>query len=63
VLIKVNVPRRDDAVRDRIIATVAFGVSRVTEKYTRNGARCEFMRGGGSGTRETTTTKNAETVV
>ena len=47
MLIKVHVPGRDDAVGDRVIATVAFGVRRVTEKYTRDGARGEFMRGGG----------------
>jgi hypothetical protein len=63
MLIKVHVPGGDDAVRDRIIATVAFGVSRVTEKDARNGARCEFMRGGGGGARETATTENTKTVV
>ena len=31
-LIKVNVSGSDDTVRDRIIATVALGVSRVTEE-------------------------------
>lgn len=63
MLIKVHVSGRDDAMRDRIIATVAFGVSRVTEENTRNGTRGEFMRSGDGDTRITTTTKNPKTVV
>ena len=48
---------------DRIIAAVAFCVSRVTEEYTRNGARGEFVRSGGGGVRITTAAENAETIV
>jgi hypothetical protein len=63
MLIKVHVTGGDDAVRNRIIAAVAFGVSRVTEENTRNGTRGEFMRSGGGDTRITTTTENPKTVV
>jgi hypothetical protein len=63
MLIKVHVPGGDDAVRNRIIAVVAFGVSRVTKEGTRNGARGEFVRGDGSGTRIAATTKYAEAVI
>jgi hypothetical protein len=63
MLIKVHMPGGDDAVRNQIIAAVAFGVSRVAEKDTRNGARGEFVRGGGGCTRIAATTKDAEAVV
>jgi hypothetical protein len=63
MLIKVHMPGGDDAVRNQIIAAVAFGVSRVAEKDTRNGARGEFVRGGGGGTRIAATTKNAEDII
>lgn len=63
MLIKVHVSGGDDAVRDRIIAAIAFGVSRVTKKDTWNGARGEFVRGGGGCTRVAVATENAKTVV
>jgi hypothetical protein len=59
VLIKVNVPGSEHPVRHRIIAPVAFGVSRVTQEDTRNGTGGEFMWGGGDGARIATTTEDA----
>jgi hypothetical protein len=59
VLIKVNVSGCEHPVRHRIIATVAFGVSRVTQEDTRDGTWGEFMRGGGDGTRIATTAEDA----
>ena len=43
-LIKVNVSASDDTVRDRIIATVALGVSRVTEEDARHGMGGKLVR-------------------
>ena len=48
---------------NRIIASIALGVSRVTEEDTRKGTRSKFMRSGGDNTRITKTTKNTKTVV
>jgi hypothetical protein len=59
VLIKVNVPRGEHPVRHRIIETVAFGVSRVTQEDARDGTGGEFMWGGGDGTRIATTSEDA----
>ena len=52
-LVEINMPRGDDTVRHRIITSVAFSVSRVTEEDTREGARGKSMRGGGYDTRIT----------
>ena len=49
--------------RDRIIAPIALGVSRVTEKDTREGTRSKFMRRGGGNTRITKTTENTKTII
>ena len=49
--------------RNRIIAAIPFGVSRVTEENTRNRTRGEFMRSGGGDTRITTTIEYPKTVV
>jgi hypothetical protein len=46
-----------------IIAAIALGVSRVTEKDTRNGTGGEFVRGGGSDTGVTTTTKDPKIII
>jgi hypothetical protein len=51
VLIKVNVPGCEHPVGHKIIATVAFSVSRVTQEDARDGTWSEFMRGSGDGTR------------
>ena len=48
---------------NRIIASIALGVSRVTEEDTRKGTRGKFMRRGGGNTRITKTTENTKTVV
>ena len=62
-LVEINMPRGDDTVRHRIITSVAFSVSQVTEEDTRQGARGKFMRGGGCDTRITEASENAKTVV
>jgi hypothetical protein len=41
-----------------IIATVAFGVSRVTQEDARDGTWSEFMRGSGNDTRIATTSED-----
>ena len=63
MLIKVHMSGGDDTMRHRVITTVAFGVSQVTKKDTRNGTWSEFVRGGGCYARVTPTTKDSETVV
>ena len=62
-LVEVNMPRGDDTVRHRIITSLAFSVSWVTEEDTRQGARGKFMRSGGYYTRITEASENAKTVV
>ena len=63
MLIKVHVPGGDDAVRDQIIAAIAFGVSRVTKEDTWNGTMSEFMRSGGGGVGVATATEDTETII
>ena len=62
-LVEINVSGCDDTVGNRIIASIALGVSRVTEEDTRKGTRGKFMRRGGGNTRITKTTENTKTVV
>jgi hypothetical protein len=47
MLIKVNVLGGDHPVRHKIVAAIAFGVSRVTKEDTGDGTWSEFVRGGG----------------
>jgi hypothetical protein len=49
--------------RHRIIAPIAFSVSRVTEEDARDGAWSEFMRCGGDGAGLATTSENPKAVV
>ena len=63
MLVEVNMPRGDDTVRHQIITSVAFSVSRVTKKDTRQGARSKLMRSSGGYTRETEASEDAETIV
>ena len=62
-LVEINMPGCDDTVGNRIIASIALGVSRVTKEDTRKGTRSKFMRSGGDNTRVTETTKYTKTVV
>ena len=62
-LVEINMPRGDDTVRHRIITSVAFSVSRVTKKDTRQGARSKLMRSSGGYTRETEASEDAETII
>lgn len=49
--------------RNRIIAAIAFSVSRVADEHTREGARGEFMRSSGGCTRVAATAEDAEVVI
>ena len=62
-LIKVNVSGSDYTVRDQIIATVALGVSRVTEEYPRHKTGGKLVRRGGGDVRVAATTENPETII
>ena len=62
-LVKVNVPRSEDSVGNRIITTIAFGVWWVSEKDACHGARCEFMRSSGGDARITETPKNTKIII
>jgi hypothetical protein len=46
--------------RDRIIAAIALGVSRIADEHTWKGARGELMRSSGGYTRVAATAKDAE---
>jgi hypothetical protein len=56
-------PRGDHAIRDRIIAAIALGVSRIADEHTRKGARGKLMRSSGGCIGVAATTKDAEVVV
>ena len=62
-LVKVNVPRNEDSVGNRIIAAIAFGVWWVSEKNACHGARCKFVRSGGGDARITKTPKNTKIII
>jgi hypothetical protein len=49
--------------RDRIIAAIALGVSRIANEHTRKGARGKLMRSSGGYTGAATTTKDAEVII
>ena len=49
--------------RHAVIAAITLSVGRVTKKDTWNGARSEFMRGGGGGVRVAMATENMEAIV
>ena len=49
--------------RDRIIAPIAFSVSRIADEHKGKRARCKLMRGSGGCTRVSSTTEDAEVIV
>ena len=48
---------------DRIVAPVTFGVGWIAKEYSRKGAGCEFVRGGGRSTSVAKAAEDAETII